>query len=99
MKFSIKLIPSFKHICPENMFYEVEEFKRGIFRIWICHKRKFDYNNGKPVRCVWGFFNYKKCKYFFPVNSNTLGKEVEFENTTPFTAMQIKKSPLDVFFV
>jgi hypothetical protein len=98
MLLSIKLIPSFKHKCPDNMFYEVEEFKKDIFRIWICYKRKFDYNNGKPVKCVWGFYSLKKCKYFAPVNSITVGKEVSFGNTTPFSSMQIKKSPLEAAF-
>ena len=34
-----------------------------------------------------------------PVNSSTVGKEVDFKNTRNYTAMQIKPSPLDAFFV
>ena len=35
------------------MHYEVEEFKRNVFRIWVCYDRDFDYNLGKPVKCCW----------------------------------------------
>lgn len=81
------------------MYYEVEEFKKNIFSIWVCYKNKFDYNLGEPVSCIWGFYDYKKCKYFAPVNSKTIGKEVEFKNTRNYTAMQLKQAPLDAFFV
>jgi hypothetical protein len=36
---------------------------------------------------------------YAPINSKTIGKEVEFKNTRNYTAMQIKPSPLDAFFV
>lgn len=99
MKLSIKLIPSFKHKAPDGMYYEVEEFKKNVFSIWVCYKNQFDYNLGEPVSCIWGFYDYKKCKYFAPVNSKTIGKEVEFKNTRNYTAMQLKQAPLDAFFV
>jgi hypothetical protein len=81
------------------MFYEVEEFKRNVFSIWVCYKNKFDYNLGKPVRCIWGFYDYKKCQYFSPVNSSTVGKVVEFKNTRNYTAMPIKQTALESCFV
>lgn len=99
MNLSIKLIPSFKHKPPDGMYYEVEEFKRNVFRIWICYKNLFSYNDGKPVKCVWGFYDYKKCKYFSPVNSSTVGKEVEYKNTRNCTSMPIKQTPLESAFV
>jgi hypothetical protein len=99
MKLSIDLIPSFTHKAPEKHIYEVEEFKRNVFAIWLRHHQTYDYNLGKSVRTIWGFYDYKKCKYFAPVNSKTVGKEVSFEKTRNYTAMQIKQSPLDQFFV
>ena len=99
MKLSTKLIPQFIHRAPEEMFYEVEEFKRNVFSIWICYDREFDYNLGKPVRCIWGFYDYKKCQFFSPVNSSTVGKQVDFKNTRNYTAMSIKQTALESCFV
>jgi hypothetical protein len=99
MKFSIKLIPQFKHSAPEGYSYEVDEFKRNVLSIWLrCH-RQFDYNMGKPTRTIWGFYDLKKSKFFSPVNSKTIGKEVRFEDTRSWTSMPIKQSALDQFFV
>jgi hypothetical protein len=95
----VDLIPQFKHKAPEGYSYEVEEFKRNVFCIWLrCH-RQFDYNNGKPTRCCWGFYNYKKCQFFSPVNSTTIGKEVKFSDTRPWTSMPINYQGLEAFFV
>ena len=99
MKLSIDLIPQFTHKPPENYSYEVEEFKRGVFSIWLrCH-RKFDYNLGKPVKCCWGFYDYKKCEFYSPVNSSTVGKVVSFKNTRNYTAMTLNLNPLEAAFV
>ena len=89
----------FNHIAPKDYFYSFEEYKTGVIRIWLNCTRKFDYNLGKSTRTVWGFYSHKKCKYFAPVNSSTVGKEVDYKNTRNYTAMQIKESPLDQFFV
>jgi hypothetical protein len=99
MKLSVNLIPKFKHKAPEGTFYKVEEFKRNIFSIWICYERKFDYNNGKNVSCIWGFYDFKKCKFFAPVNSSTIGKEVDFDDTRPWTSMKINYQGVEQFFV
>jgi hypothetical protein len=96
---SIKLIPQFTHKAPEGMFYEVEEFKRNIFRIWVCYERQFDYNLGKPVKCVWGFYDYKKCQFFSPVNSSVVGKSISFSDTRNYTAMPLNLNPLEAAFV
>jgi hypothetical protein len=99
MKLSVDLIPQFVHKAPKGYSYEVEEFKRSVFSIWLrCH-RKFDYNMGKPTRTIWGFYDYKKCKFFSPVNSSTVGKEVDFEDTRDYTAMPIKYQGVEAFFV
>jgi hypothetical protein len=70
-----------------------------VVSIWLNNTRKFDYNMGKPTRTIWGFYKSKTRKYYAPVNSKTIGKEVDFKNTRNYTAMQIKPSPLDAFFV
>ena len=89
----------FNHKAPKGYFYSYEEYKAGVIRIWLNNTRKFDYNHGKPTKTVWGFYSTKKKKYFAPVNSSTVGKEVQFENTRSWTSMPIKQSPLDAFFV
>jgi hypothetical protein len=95
----VDLIPQFKHKAPKGMYYEVEEFKRNVFSIWLHYDRKFDYNLGKPVKCIWGFYNYKKCEFYSPVNSSTVGEVVKFKDTRPWTAMPIKYQGLEAFFV
>jgi hypothetical protein len=99
MKLSIDLIPSFTHKPPKNMHYEIEQFKRNVFSIWLHYDREFDYNLGKHVKCIWGFYDYKKCRYFSPVNSSTVGKEVDFKNTRNYTSMPIKQTPLEAAFM
>lgn len=98
MKLSVDLIPQFTHKAPKNYSYEVEEFKRGVFIIWLKYNRRFDYNLGKPTKTVWGFYDYKKCKFFAPVNSKTVGKPVDFKNTRNYTAMPIKQTVLESCF-
>jgi len=88
----------FPHKAPENYHYEQTQFKRNVIAIWICDDRKYDYNNGEPVKCIWGFLNTKTSKYYAPINSKTVGKIVESEKTTPYTAMQIKFNPLEACF-
>ena len=89
----------FSHLPPEGYFYSFEEYKSGVISIWLHNTRKFDYNLGKPTKTVWGFWKIKTNRFFAPINSKTIGKEVEFKNTRNYTAMQIKPSPLDAFFV
>ena len=99
MKLSVDLIPQFIHKAPKGYSYEIEEFKRNIFSIWLLCDRKFDYNMGKPTRTIWGFYDYKKCQFFSPVNSKEVGKVVQFKNTRNYTAMPLKQTPLEAAFV
>ena len=99
MKLSVDLIPQFTHKEPKGIHYEVKQFKRNILSIWICYDRNFDYNLGKPVRCIWGFYDYKKCQFFSPVNSSTVGKQVDFRNTRNYTSMPLKLTPLEAAFL
>jgi hypothetical protein len=63
-----------------------------------CH-RKFDYNLGASTATVWGFYSPKKRVYYAPVNAKTIGKEVNIENTTSYSAMPIKRTALEEAFV
>ena len=99
MKLSIDIIPQFTHKAPKDYSYEVEEFKSGVFSIWLRYNRRFDYNLGKPTRTIWGFYSHKKFQFYSPVNSKTIGKVVDFKNTRNYTAMPVKETPLDKFFI
>jgi len=98
MAMTTKLIPQFKHQPPKGMHYEVEEHGRNVFSIWSCYDREFDYNLGKPVRCIWGFWSVKNGKFYSPINAKTIGKEVDINKTTPYTSMLIKITPLEAAF-
>ena len=89
----------FPHQAPEGYSYEQTEFKRNVVAIWIHHQRRFDYNLGHPVRCIWGFYNTKTRVYYSPINSKTIGRAVDLRDTTPYTAMPIKQTPLEAAYV
>ncbi len=93
------VIPEFPHQAPKGYYYEQVPFKRNVTAIWIHNTRKFDYNLGASVRCIWGFYNSKTKEYFAPVNSKTVGKCVKIEDTTPYSAMQLKLTPLEAAYV
>ena len=79
----------FPHSPPTKDYsYEYENFNTRTICIWLCNTRKFDYNLGARTKTVWGFYNPK-----------TIGKEVNIENTTPYTAMQVKRTSLEECFV
>jgi len=88
----------FPHKAPQNYHYEQTSFKRNITAIWICDDRTYDYNLGKSVRCIWGFYNSKTGKYHSPINSSTVGSVIDPKQTTPYSAMQIKMNPLEAAF-
>ena len=89
----------FPHSPPKDCSYVYENFNTRTVRIWLCNTRKFDYNLGARTKTVWGFYNPKKRVYYAPINSKTIGKEVDIENTTPYTAMQVKRTSLEECFV
>lgn len=92
-------MPEFPHYPPEGYSYEFETWNARTVRIMLrCH-RKFDYNHGASTSTVWGFYSPKKRVYYAPVNAKTIGKEVSIQNTTPYTAMPIKKTSLEACFV
>ncbi|NDE96454.1 MAG: hypothetical protein EB045_05010, partial [Actinobacteria bacterium] len=87
------------HKAPKGMYYEYEDFKRNVIAIWIHYDRKFDYNLGESVRCIWGFYNTKTRTYHSPINSKSVGQSVDIKDTTPYSAMLPKQTPLTAAFV
>ena len=90
---------NFPHKPPKGMYYEQTEFKRNVIAIWIHYRRRFDYNLGDPVRCIWGFYNTKTRTYYSPINSKSIGQSVDINDTTPYSAMMPKKTVLESCFV
>ena len=88
----------FPHKAPKGYHYEQTQFKRNVTAIWICDDHTYDYNNGKPVRCIWGFYNSKTKQWHSPINSSTVGDVVDPQRTTPYSAMTIKVNPLEACF-
>ena len=89
----------FPHSPPKDCSYEYENFNTRTIRIWLCNSRQFDYNLGACTKTVWGFYSPKKRVYYAPVNSKTIGKQVDIDNTTAYTAMQLKRTPLESAFL
>jgi len=89
----------FPHKAPKGMYYEIEPFQRNIVAIWIHYKRRFDYNNGDAVRCIWGFYNTKTKCYHSPINSSKCGDKIDIERTSPYSAMVPKQTPLESAFI
>ena len=92
-------MPEFPHKAPKDYSYEYEQFNVSTVRIMLCCSREFDYNLGARTKTVWGFYKPKKHTYYAPINIKTIGKQVDINNTTPYTAMQLQCKPLDQFFV
>ena len=99
MKLILEKPSNFPHTAPDGYKYEYQEFKRGVVSIWLHCLRKFDYNNGKPTRTIWGFWKSKTGEYFAPINSSTIGSCVNIEDTRNYTAMPIKYQGVEAFFV
>lgn len=90
---------SFPHTAPEGYSYEFEEFNTRLVSIWIRHHFPYSYAEGKSVRSIWGFYSPKKREYYSPITSSKCGEQVSISQTTPYSAMQIKQTPLERAFV
>jgi len=95
----LELPVDFPHKPPKGYSYEVESFKRNVISIWLLHHKKYVYAEGKSVKTIWGFYNFKKQEYYSPINSKTVGKKVDVNDTRSYTSMPIKLSPLELAFV
>ena len=93
------MIAEFPHKAPKGYSYEFEVFNTRTIAIWLCCQREFDYNMGKPTRTIWGFYAPKKNCYYAPINATKQGDQVNIQDTRPYTAMQLKQTPLEQFFV
>ena len=90
----IELPPEFTHTPPTNYSYEVTQHKKGkgaYLAIWIVNHQEFTYTD-TPPRSIWGFYNINQRVFHAPINAKTVGKEVT--ETTPYSAMQLNRNPL-----
>jgi hypothetical protein len=90
---------SFPHTSPEGYSYESSQFKSNVVAIWIRNHYRFVYNGGETALSIWGFYNTKTKCFHSPVNSKTVGDKVELNRTTPYSAVQIKQTPLEKAFL
>ena len=90
---------SFPHVAPDDYHYHVEDHKTNVIAIWLVCDRIFDYNLGKQTRTIHSFYHSKKKVYYYPVNSKTVGKEIDIHTSTPYTSMPLKTTPLQDCFV
>ena len=95
----MELPPDFTHEPPKKYTYEVESFRRNVLRIWCCNHAEFTYNGGAPAKTVWGFYNTKQRQYYAPINSKKVGDKVNFNSTTPYTAMQLNRRGLELLWM
>ena len=89
---------SFPHTAPKGYSYEIEQFKRNLLAIWICNHGKFSYTDKTP-KSIWGFYDSKAKCYYAPINSSKQGDKVNIEDTSPYSAMIPKLSPLMQAFI
>jgi hypothetical protein len=85
----------FPHNPPEGYSYIYEQYNTRLISIWLMCHRKFDYNNGKLTKTIWGFYSPKKKEYYAPINSSKVGSKVNIENTRAYTAMPLNQNPLE----
>ena len=90
--------PDFTHKAPEGYSYEFSSFKRNLTAIWLRNHSTFSYTND-PVRTIFGFYNTKTGKYYAPINSKKVGKEVKLSDTRNYTAMPLRLTPLERAFL
>ena len=90
----------FPHKPPEGYEYWQEEFNTKLTRIWIKNvSMEFIYSNDPHPSAVWGFYDNKKGFFIAPINHKKPGKVVNINDTTPYSAMQLKLTPLEKAFV
>jgi hypothetical protein len=82
------------HNAPKGYSYEVEQFKHNFLAIWIYNHGEFSYTNKTP-KSIWGFYNTRTKCYHAPINASKQGDKVRIEDTSPYSAMQLKLTPLE----
>jgi len=84
----------FPHQSPKGYSYEIQQFNRHVYAIWIVNHGEFSYTD-TPPKSIWGFYSSKKKEYYAPIDSKKVGAIVRIEDTTPYSAMQLKLTPLE----
>ena len=92
----MELPVSFIHHPPENCNYEIKSFKRNLLAIWLLDYSYYHYTDNSPIKTIWGFYNSRKEQYYSPINSTKQGDPVDIHTTTPYSAMVIKRNPLEM---
>jgi hypothetical protein len=92
------MICDFPHYAPDGYSYEFKQFNTRLISIWLVHSFPFSYTT-KTVKTIWGFYSPKKKEYYEPINSSKVGNKVEISLTRPYTAMQLKLTPLEAAFL
>ena len=88
----------FPHKAPKGYSYEFEEYNTRLTAVWLRHHNTYSYST-KSIRSIWGFYSPKKKQYFAPIHSSKCGDQVSISETTPYTAMPLKQTPLEKAFV
>lgn len=88
----------YPHNAPPGYEYWSDSYSKTIDRIWIRNLGVFTYTEEQPS-AVWGFFNKKTGEYIAPINWKKPGKVVEVSNTSPYSAMPLKLTPLEAAFL
>jgi len=84
----------FPYLPPEGYSYSFESFNARYDVIWIVNHGEVSYRD-TPPKSVWGFYLSKKGKYYAPINSKKVGKEVSIRDTTPYSSMRKNLNPLE----
>ena len=84
----------FPHLPPKGYSYSFESFSARYDAVWIVNHSVFSYRD-TPPKSIWGFYSSKKQKYYAPINSKKVGKEVLIKDTSPYSAMKKNLNPLE----
>lgn len=95
----MELPASFPHEAPKNYRYEVLSHQRSIVAVWIVYCPGFIYNDFSPTYSIWGFYNSKTKTYHSPIHSSKCGDPIDIDDTTPYSAMRLKLTPLEMAYV
>lgn len=94
------MIVELPYKAPKGYSYEFEQFNSKYIQINLKHHAKYDYNLGKPVSTIYGFFNIKTKEYHSPVNAKTVGKSIKPSDFTAYTMMKKPSlTPLEQAFL
>jgi len=89
----------FPHKAPKGYEYWTDQYSKTVTRIWIQNKSmEFVGCSDVHPSSVWGFYDQKKKVFKAPIHKDKPGKVVAPEDTTPYSAMQLKLNPLMAAF-